>query len=391
MEPNKRKLTDVAIRNAKSRKAAYLIWDAQQPGFAVQVQPSGHKAYKTIYSYRGRPRWYHVAVVGAIGLADARKLAARVMLQVAEGKDPQAERRASRDANSFEELAARHVKEHASKKNKSWRHTYRLVEKNILPRWGKLKVADISRVDVELLAGTMADRPALCQQVLAAASAIFNFGMRKGVVQINPCSQAERPETYARDRVLYESELPRFWEAFGEHGMRGAALKMILLTGQRPGEIEAMRTEHIEKGWWTLPGKPDEKLGWPGTKNEQTHSVWLPKPAQALLAEMYGEGRVFEVTNLDAAMRQICRDLKIENKVTPHDLRRTHGTMITRLGFGRDAMNRIQNHKEGGIADVYDRHTYAVENQKIMESVANHLLRVIAGEKKGVVVPLKRA
>jgi hypothetical protein len=33
-------------------------------------------------------------------------------------------------------------------------------------------------------------------------------------------------------------------------------------------------------------------------------------------------------------------------------------------------MNRIQNHKEGGIASVYDRHRYSAENQKIMEAVA---------------------
>ena len=50
--------------------------------------------------------------------------------------------------------------------------------------------------------------------------------------------------------------------------------------------------------------------------------------------------------------------------------RRTHGTMITKLSFGRDAMNRIQNHREGGIASVYDRHGYAEENQRIMEAVA---------------------
>jgi integrase len=69
-------------------------------------------------------------------------------------------------------------------------------------------------------------------------------------------------------------------------------------------------------------------------------------------------------------MRAICANLGIDDKVTPHDLRRTHGTRITGLGFGRDAMNRIQNHKEGGIGSVYDRHRYSAENQKIMEAVA---------------------
>jgi hypothetical protein len=67
-------------------------------------------------------------------------------------------------------------------------------------------------------------------------------------------------------------------------------------------------------------------------------------------------------------------------RATPHDLRRTHGSTITALGFGRDAMNRIQNHREGGIADVYDRHEYAEENKRIMETVASRLLALAYGE-----------
>ena len=47
---------------------------------------------------------------------------------------------------------------------------------------------------------------------------------------------------------------------------------------------------------------------------------------------------------------------------------------VTALGFGRDAMNRIQNHKEGGVASDYDRHHYAEENQRIMEAVAARIM-----------------
>ena len=72
-------------------------------------------------------------------------------------------------------------------------------------------------------------------------------------------------------------------------------------------------------------------------------------------------------------MRSTCKDLSIP-RATPHDLRRTHGTTVTALGFGRDAMNRIQNHREGGIADIYDRHEYADENKRIMEAVVSRLL-----------------
>src|SRR5262249_18087623 len=92
-------------------------------------------------------------------------------------------------------------------------------------------------------------------------------------------------------------------------------------------------------------------------------------------------GFIFKpVRNLAEAMRTICAQLGITDKVTPHDLRRTHGSTITALGFGRDAMNRIQNHVEGGIASVYDRHQYADEKRRVMEAVAARIMALVEGE-----------
>src|SRR5439155_5593162 len=124
--------------------------------------------------------------------------------------------------------------------------------------------------------------------------------------------------------------------------VRGTALKTLLLLGQRPGEVRCMRREHIVDGWWEMPGEPMAALGWPGTKNHQSHRVWLPAPVLQLLAELddgakagfvFASGRG-PVSNLDGAMRGICSALGVESKVTPHDLRRTHGTCITAMGFG---------------------------------------------------------
>ena len=145
-----------------------------------------------------------------------------------------------------------------------------------------------------------------------------------------------------------------------------------------------MRREHIIDGWWQMPGAPVPELGWPGTKNAESHRVWLPAQVQAIIADMEGEGFVFAgprgnaVGKLAGAMSAICAKLGAD-RATPHDLRRTHGTMITRMGFGRDAMNRIQNHKEGGIASVYDRHQYADENKRVMEAVAARIASLVDG------------
>jgi hypothetical protein len=62
---------------------------------------------------------------------------------------------------------------------------------------------------------------------------------------------------------------------------------------------------------------------------------------------------------------------------------------VTALGFDRDAMNRIQNHKEGGIASVYDRRHYAEENQRIMEAVAARIMALVEDRPDSNVVAIK--
>jgi integrase len=86
-----------------------------------------------------------------------------------------------------------------------------------------------------------------------------------------------------------------------------------------------------------------------------------------------------------AAMRSICKALKAE-RATPHDLRRTFGTMVTKMGFGRVAMDRVLNHKDQGIGSVYDRHGYSEENMKLMNAVASEILALATGEKEDNVI-----
>jgi integrase len=383
---DKRVLTEVLLRRLRPRAQRFLVWDSKQSGLTLQIRPNGRRGWKCIYSCRGRVRWFHLGDGNAIGIKEARELARDIMYAVAKGEDPQAEKRAKRNAGTFAELAERYREDYAKRHNKSWRQADALVRRYLLPRWAKLEAKAINRSDVRLTIGRIA-APVLANQVLAAASAIFSWAVKQEVIAVNPCRGIDRHETTSRERVLSDSELPLFWQAFDKAARAGTALKLILLTGQRPGECSHMRSEHIVDGWWEMPGKPTE--GWPGTKNGANHRVWLPEPVQALLRDM-PNGNI-AAPKLDPVMRSICAELGIAaNKVTPHDLRRTHGTKITALGFGRDAMNRVQNHREGGIASVYDRHQYGEENKRIMEAVAAEIIRLAEGRAaSGNVVPLR--
>jgi integrase len=386
--PRKTKLNEMTVTRSRPADRPYLIWDVKQKGLAVAVHPTGSRSYKTIYSKRGRPRWITLGKVGAIGLADARLLAQEIMLEVARGKDPAADRRAERNRGTFAEVAERYVETYAKKHNKSWAQPAALVRRFLLPRWGKLPAHTISRADVKALIGRIS-APIVANQTLAAASAIFAWAIGEEIVTTNPCRGVNRNKTNKRERILSESELPKFWAAFDGAGLvASSALKTILLTGQRPGEVAHMRWSDIRDGWWTLPGEPEKDARvafWPGTKNGATHRVWLAKAAAAIIEELNLEatsklGYVFasargNAIDLDRTMPKF----EGVERATPHDLRRTHGSTVTALNFGRDAMNRIQNHKEGGIADVYDRHEYAEENKRIMEAVAARIVALATG------------
>jgi integrase len=174
-----------------------------------------------------------------------------------------------------------------------------------------------------------------------------------------------------------------------------ATLKAILLTGARPGEVCSMRYEHLNGDFWEMPGAPSDV--WPGTKNAKSHRVALSAPVRALIeeladGEMPASGYVFEVNG--RAMQHLERPMAklagIE-ATRPHDLRRTFASTVASLGFGRQAIDRILNHSDRSIAGVYDRHSYAREDQTIMTAVAGRIMALVEGRAEvGNVVPFAR-
>jgi integrase len=383
----RKSLTDESVRDLQPRDKKYEVWDAGSravPGFCVRVEVSGRKTFYFRYSLSGL-FWYRIGPA-AMGAAEARVEARKATGDVARGINPHRERMAKRGGVTFEQLQKRYVEEHAKKHNKSWKQADYLIRAFVLKTWAKLPAASITRAEVRQLFGSIA-APQTANQVKAAISAVFKFGIDEEVVAINPCKGVKDNPTKARERVLSESEVKLFWEACEKvHLVKATALRVVLLTGQRPGEVACMRREHIkDDNWWELPGLPVPKLGWPGTKNGVSHRVFLAPPVVKLIKSEAKEGFVFAsergnaFDELHDVMREISKLCEFNPTVTPHDLRRTMGSTITGRGHGRDAMDRILNHREKSTTDVYDRHDYAARDRLIMEDVAGHLLRLAEG------------
>jgi integrase len=77
---------------------------------------------------------------------------------------------------------------------------------------------------------------------------------------------------------------------------------------------------------------------------------------------------------------------------TLHDLRRTAATGMQRLGVALPVVEAVLNHVSGsraGVAGVYQRHHYTDEKRHALNAWAAEIERIVAGRKRGNVVPLK--
>ena len=81
-QPNKRNLTELFVRKVTTDTTPINVWDEKERGLVLRVHPTGRRAFKVVYSRRGRPRWFHV---GDVGLAEARLRAREIKASL----DPQ--------------------------------------------------------------------------------------------------------------------------------------------------------------------------------------------------------------------------------------------------------------------------------------------------------------
>jgi integrase len=219
----------------------------------------------------------------------------------------------------------------------------------------------------------------------------------------------ERPggDEATRSRSLNSDEIKTLWSKLDTSEMAKAtriALKLLLTTGQRRGELTFAKWSHfdLDAKLWTIPAEL-LKTSHARKGNPDPHQVPLSPMAIKLLTELQtisadgtyllpSHGRKKNDRPYSAGV--LTRAVHINRKhlgiaaFTPHDLRRTAASFMTKLGIPRLHVEKVLNHSTGDIAEVYDRHDYAAEKRIALERWAAHLTLVIAG--KDNVVPLPK-
>ncbi len=391
-------LTAQFVESAETPKVGQVdYWDARTPGLSLRVSQGGRKAWTVFFRFHGRMRRLTLGTYPILSLADARRLAATALREAQHGTDPATAKQEARSADNFGELAQLYLDRHAKPEKRSWREDERILKADLLPKWRNRKAHEIKRADVLALLDAIVDRgaPVMANRTRALISKIFNFGIKRGVVEVNPAAGVENPgPERQRDRVLSEDEIRILWQALQVEPARMSAIfRLGLLTAQRRSEILGMRWNELDldAGWWTIPAER--------SKNNLAHRVPLAPQAATLLRQIrdaspeetlvFRGGRVGQsLGNLQKPMRRIKKASAIDFKF--HDLRRTAASHMTGIGIPRLVVSKLLNHVERGITAVYDRHSYDAEKRGALIKWERHLVAVATGEKTASnVIPLQ--
>jgi integrase len=469
----KAKFDDPTIRNLKLADKTYDCMAEKEAGFGIRVHPSGTMTFFYQYKIDGQRRFMslgnYVATTkkaSETSLKSAREQYQAELAKVkalrrgsADGADPVLEKKKKQASRIAEEaaqaqaltvakLVEEYVEKHAQKFKRSWKEDERLLNKEIVAIWGKRKAADITKRDMTLLLENIVDRgtPAMSNQVLKVVRKMFNFAVERDILTHTPCTgvKALAPNT-RRERTLTENEIKTFWHCMEQEQAVISdeikrALKLVLVTAQRPGEVSGMHTKEINGHWWTIPAER--------SKNGKEHRVYLTSLAlEVISAEIEDIQRSLIVYNLRMKKEKkpelpitnpysgyifpcphrdkeqpvdshalpvaIRRNLEwpltdpkgkllyqkdgkpaTENKLglekfTPHDLRRTAATFMASMGFMDEIIDAVLNHVKQGIIRTYNRHGYDKEKQQALESWERKLKNIITATESKV-IPIQR-
>ena len=394
-------LTAKALAALKPGPKRADYFDSSLSGFHVRVTPNGVKTFSVLYRHAGRLRRLSIGTYPPWTLADAREAATEALRAVSKAKDPAAEKKRERLAETFGELAEAYIERWAKLRKKSWREDERIIKANLLPRFKNTRAKEVARADVRLLLEEIAETgPIMANRVLACLRKVYNWGISQDLVEANPCTALSQPAPeQRRDRVLSEDEIKAVWKAIEAEPVElGGLFALRLITAQRGGEVSTMRWADVDGQWWTIPAER--------SKNKLPHRVWLSTPAVGILERI----RAVRQASKDPRRRE--SPYLFQNRLRPeepihelqkvfqriraaagvdfraHDLRRTAASLMTGMGISRLVVGKILNHAEPGVTSVYDRHSYEGEKREALERWARRLDEINTGKPATKVVSI---
>jgi integrase len=403
-KPEPRRLTDSYVKKAPLPPSGnWVIYDSETAGFGLRCTAAGARSFILNYRTRGgKERRYTIGDATNWNVAAARKVAKEIRRKIPDGYDPLSVIELERGAKTVAGMCARFIEDHLPELRAKTAADYRsMIDREILPAIGKLKLVDVKPDDIDGLHrkisrghGEHRARPYRANRVAALLSKMFNLAVHRWQwLTANPVQGLQRNQEAKRQRYLQNGELQRLTEALAKHEDKQAVniIRLLLLTGARRSEIFAMRWADLDltEGKWVKAAHQ--------TKQKRMHDTPLSGPARQLLAELGEKAEpnaefVFpgrwggHRTEIRQAWHDLCHAANIKG-VRVHDLRHSFASQLASSGFSLPVIGALLGHSQPATTARY-AHLFDEVTRQATERVG----AVIAGNGKpsADVVPHRR-
>jgi integrase len=381
-------------------KSDAITFDDDLPGFGVRMRAGGSAVFVFQYKLGTKQRRLTLGTVKALDLAKARATAKDLVAKVRLGGDPAGDKALARIrvGETFAAITVQYLA-YKSREMRARSHDQIVRHLNVDAKpLHQLQLEKISRRDIASCVSAIrtGGAPIAANRVRSTLSAFFAWCLAEGLVENNPTIGTKPGKEVSRERVLDDSELRVIWNALPDDEF-GGILKLLMLTGQRSGELGGLRWSEIDDVSIRLPGER--------TKNKRAHIIPLSQPVRAILAAQHRHagrdlifGRGAAGFNSWSARKEVLdlRIAEINGRALPpwriHDLRRSFATHAAELGIQPHIVEQILNHVGGhkaGVAGTYNRAVYAAEVKTALDRWAAHLIDVVEGSASKI-TPMRR-
>lgn len=353
----KKSLTDAQIRRLSApEKGQKTYCDAGLPGFGIRVSQGGTKTFVVVCGPKRQRR--SIGRYPEVSLREARARAKGIQSEFA----LESPFEHVRPELGFKEARRMFLEDTAKRARARTVAEYRRLLHRHFSFDGQL--VELHRHEIVKALDLLKRTPAEQHHAFVALRTMMNWCWKRGYVDASPMP----PLTFklnARNRVLNDNELASIWEQAEAVGYPyGSIVQLLILTGQRRGEITGLRRSWISGSTVIFPPI--------AVKNGREHALPLGEWAEKVIQTLPGStdllfpSRVSDEKPYDGfsrAKRNFDRELGVA-PYTLHDLRRTFSSNLARLGTPIHVTEKLLNHVSGsvsGVAAVYNRYSYRDE------------------------------
>ncbi|MFZ5579252.1 MAG: tyrosine-type recombinase/integrase [Pseudomonadota bacterium] len=402
-------LTDTQCRNAKPKAKPYKLTDPASRGLYLWITPNGSKTWRRRVSVDGKETTATLGNYPDMSLTDARRAAADVRAMAKEGVNPSLAKKAEEQAkraersNTFEAVAREfidHRRPHVAPETAEDMETR--FTGYLFPKIGTLPIADIDAPTLLHHLQAIAKQSAhMAKKQRADASRVFRYAMVTGRCTADPAAAVDGmlPKTRVEHRArLRIEDMGGFFKRL-KAGSIGAstqnALRLLILTAVRPGEVAGARWEEFdfERNEWAIPAER--------TKKRRAHIVPLSTHALDLLDQqrllsgrlehVFPNARQPRKPLWPETLLQALRRLDYTGEeATAHGFRGTFSTTMHEHGWRSDVIEMQLAHVDRDTTRrSYNAAQHLPERRKLLQAWGD-MLATLERDEALKVIPMRR-